>query len=129
MLIRSAGLLLVGGLVLQGCVWGTVPVRKLDKLSPEDRRAVLGLPIYNEEEMRGKEHAIVSGVEGTSCKYRREDPAATEIDAINEAKYSAKDQGAEGIINLRCDPPRGKTIFRTCWESITCAGQAIKFAK
>jgi hypothetical protein len=51
------------------------------------------------------------------------------MDAINEAKYWAKDQGAEGIKNLKCDPPRGKTIFHNCWESITCAGQAIKFAK
>ena len=114
MLIRSASLLLVGGLVLQGCVWGTAPVRKLDGLSPEDRRAVLGLPIYDEEEIRGKEHAIVSGVEGTSCKYRMEDPAATEIDAINEAKVSAKDIFSRAMsINQDCfDEPSPTLLYQ-----------------
>jgi hypothetical protein len=129
MLIGSGSLVLVGVLVLQGCVWVSAPVKKLDGVSPEDRGAILGLPLYNEGELAGKEHAVVNSVEGISCKYRMEDPAATEIDAINEAKYSAKDQGAEGIKNLKCDPPRGRTIFHTCWESITCVGQAIKFAK
>jgi hypothetical protein len=129
MRIRSPGLLLAGVLLVQGCGGSSAPVKNIDGLSPEARRAVLELPVYNEGDLNGKEHAVIAGVEGTACRYRRWDPAATEIDAINEAKYWAKDQGAEGIKNLKCDPPRGKTIFQTCWESITCKGQAIKFAR
>jgi hypothetical protein len=104
-------------------------VKKIDGLSPDERRAVLDLPIYGNSELNGKEHQVIKLVEGASCQYRREDPAATETDAMNEAKYWAKDQTAEGVKNLKCDPPRGKTIFHRCWKSIICTGQATKFAK
>ncbi len=129
MLVRRSGLLIAVVVLLEGCVGSGAPVRKIDGLSPEARQAVLGLPIYQEGELTGKEHTVVNMVEGTSCKYRRGDPDATETDAIDEAKYWAKDKGAEGIKKLKTAPPRGKTFFRKCWESITCSGQAIKFAK
>ena len=121
--------LLVAFLVLASCISACDPARKIDSLSGEARHAVLELPIYNEGELAGKEHAVIDSVNGTSCQYRRSDPPATETEAMNEAKYWAKNQGAEGIKNLKCAPPRGKTIFHTCWESITCTGLAIKFAK
>ncbi len=129
MLRRNLGLLFAVVLVLGGCVGSRAPVNKIDALSPEERPAVIGLPIYNEGELTGKEHTVIKFVEGTSCRYRRGDPVPNETDAINEAKYWAKDHGAEGIKILKCDPPRGKTIFQSCWESITCNGQAIKLAK
>lgn len=129
MLRRNPGLLLAVVLVLGGCVGSRAPVNKIDALSPEERHTVLELPIYNEGELTGKEHAVIDSVTGTSCQYRSRDSAATETDAINEAKYWAKDHGAEGLKNLTCDPPRGKTLFNRCWESITCTGQAIKFSK
>jgi NAD(P)H-hydrate repair Nnr-like enzyme with NAD(P)H-hydrate epimerase domain len=90
---------------------------------------VLELPIYTEDELKGKEHAVVDGVTGTSCQHRTDDPPATETDAINEAKYLAKEDGAEGLKNVRCEAPRGKSLYNRCHESITCTGQTIKFAK
>ena len=122
-------LLLVIVLVGEGCVAAGAPARKIESLSPEARHAVLDLPVYNESELMGKEHAVIDSVTGTSCQYRSIDSAAIETDAINEAKYWAMERGAEGLKNVKCDSPRGKTLFNRCWESITCTGQAIKFAK
>lgn len=129
MLRRSPGLLLAVVVVLGGCAGSRAPLNKIDALSPEERPAVLGLPIYNEGQLTGKEHTVIKFVKGTSCRYRTGDPVPNETEAINEAKYWAKDQGAEGIKNLKCDPPRGRSIFGSCWESIACTGQAIKFSK
>jgi len=122
-----ASLLLSALLILVGCVGPLVPVKKIDELPLEERRAVLGLPIYNESQLVGKEYTVITIVEGISCKNKTWDPAATKTDAINQAKYWAREQGAEGVMNLQCDLPRGTTTSYNCWESITCTGQAIKF--
>jgi hypothetical protein len=126
---RVSKSLLVLVLVFGGCLGPGTSVKKIDGLSPDERRAVLDLPLFDNIELKGKEHVVIKGVEGVSCQYRRKDPAATEADAMNDAKYWAKQQGAEGIKNLTCDPPRRRTFFHACWESITCTGQAIKLAK
>ena len=128
MLIVLASLLLTIASVLEGCTAG-VPAKKIESLSPDARHGVLELPIYTEGDLTGKEHAVVDSVKGTSCQYAKDDPAATETDAINEVKYWAKAQGAEGLKNVRCDAPHGRTLFNRCRERITCTGQAIKFAK
>jgi hypothetical protein len=129
MLIVRPSLLLAIALLLEGCIAAGAPAKKIESLSPEARHAVLELPIYNEGELTGKEHAILDSVTGTSCQYRISDSAPTETNAINEARYWAKDLGAEGLKNVKCDAPRAKTLFNRCRESITCTGQAIKFAK
>ena len=113
-------------LLFSACVGPRVPVKKIEQLPAEERRAVLGLPIYNESQLAGKDYAVINLVEGISCKNKTWDPAATKIDAINQAKYWAREQGADGIMNLQCDLPRGATTSYNCWESITCTGQAIK---
>lgn len=127
MLVMRASLLLFALLILVGCVGPRVPVKKIDELPLEERRAVLGLPIYNESQLVGKEYTVINLVEGISCKNKTWDPAATKTDAINQAKYWAREQGAQGVMNLQCDLPRGTTTSYNCWESITCTGQAIKF--
>ena len=116
-------------LLMEGCLAAGVPVSMIESLPADARDAVVNLPIYTEGELTGKEHAVIDSVTGTSCQYRRDDPAATETDAIYEAKYWAMNQGAEGLKNVKCDAPRRRTIFSRCWESITCTGQAIKLAK
>ncbi len=112
-----------------GCAGWTAPVNKMDSLPREEREAIFELPILQEGDLSGKEHVVIDSVKGTSCQYKRGDRPATKTDAMNEAKYWAKQQGAEGIKNLKCDPPRGRTLFQGCWERITCTGQAIKLAK
>lgn len=126
MLVMRVSLLLSALLILVGCVGPRVPVKKIDELPLEERRAVLGLPIYNESQLVGKEYTVINLVEGISCKNKTWDPAATKTDAINQVKYWAREQGAEGVMNLQCDLPRGTTTSYNCWESITCTGQAIK---
>ena len=114
---------------MEGCLSGGAPVTKIESLSADAGEAVVQLPIYTDGELAGKEHAVVDSVKGTSCQYRRDDPPATDTEAINGAKYWAKDNGAEGLKNVTCDAPRRKTLFTRCWERIRCTGQAIKFAK
>ena len=128
MLITRPGLLLAIVLI-EGCIATGAPVTKMESLSAVARDAVVKMPAYTESDLTGKEPVVIDGVAGTSCQFRRDDRAATETDAINEAKYWAKDHGADGVKNVKCDAPRGKTFFNRCWKSITCTGQAIKFAR
>lgn len=113
--------------IVSGCVGPLVPVKDLTALSVEERRATLSLPIYNESQLQGKPYSIINMVEGISCKNKTWSPAATKTDAINQAKYWAKEQSADAIMNLQCEVPRGTTTTYNCWESITCTAQAIKF--
>jgi hypothetical protein len=112
--------------LLVGCVGPLVPIKKIDDLPLDERRAVLELPTYNESQLSGSDYTVINLVEGISCKNKTWDPAATKTDAINQAKYWAREQGADGIMSLQCDLPRGTTTSYNCWESITCTGQAIR---
>lgn len=109
-----------------GCVGPLVPVVKMEQLPPEEKRATLSLPIYNESQLAGKEYQVLNIVEGISCKNKTWDHAATKSDAINQTKYWARQQGADGLLNVQCEIPRGTTTTYNCWESITCTAQAIK---
>jgi hypothetical protein len=112
--------------LMGGCVGPLVPVKKIGELPAEERRVVLALPIYNESQLVGKEYSVINLVEGISCKNKTWDPAATKTDAVSQVKYWAREQGADGVMNLQCDHPRGTTTTYNCWESVTCTGQAIK---
>ncbi len=109
-----------------GCVGPLVPVVKIEQLPPEEKHATLSLPIYNESQLAGKQYTVVNIVEGISCKNKTWDHAATKSDAINQTKYWARQQGADGILNVQCEIPRGTTTTYNCWESITCTAHAIK---
>jgi hypothetical protein len=127
MMVMRVSVLLSALLILVGCAGPRVPVKKIDGLPLEERRAVLGLPIYNETQLVGKNYTVINLVEGISCKNKTWDPPATKTDAVNQAKYWAREQVAEGVMNFHCDLPRRTTTSSNCWESITCTGQAIKF--
>lgn len=94
LMIRS--IVLSALMILLGCVGPLVPVKKIDELPAEERRAVLTLPIYNESQLFGKEYTVVNLVEGISCKNKTWDPAATKTAAITQAKYWAREQGPTG---------------------------------
>ncbi len=111
---------------LSGC-GAMVPVKDIYSLPVDERREVMALPIYNEAQIKDRKYSVLNVVEGISCKNKMWDPAATKTDAINQAKYWAKEQGADAIMNLQCDAPRGTTTTYNCWESITCTAQAVKF--
>jgi uncharacterized protein YbjQ (UPF0145 family) len=109
-----------------GCVGPLVPVKKIDELPVSIRREVLAMLIYNESQLIGRQYRVINIVEGISCKNKTWDPAATKTDAINQAKYWAHEMGADALMNIQCEFPRGTTITYNCWESITCTAQAIK---
>ena len=111
---------------LPGCIGPMVPVVKMDEVPLAQKREVLSIPIYNESQLIGKDYQIINIVEGISCKNKTWDPAATKTDAINQAKYWAYEMGAEALMNIQCEHPRGTTTTYNCWESITCTAQAIK---
>lgn len=113
-------------LALTGC-GPLVPVKDMRTVSEEQKQIAFSLPIYNDSQISGRPYAILNVVEGISCKNKMWDSAATKTDAISQAKYWAKEQGADGIMNLQCDAPRGTTVTYNCWESVTCTAQAIKF--
>ncbi len=113
-------------LVLSGCVGPLVPVKNMEEVPLQLKREILSMPIYNESQLSQKQYSVINIVEGISCKNKTWDPAATKIDAINQAKYWAYEMGADALLNIQCDHPRGTTTSYNCWESITCTAQAIK---
>lgn len=113
-------------IILAGCVGPLVPVKNMDALDLVTKRSALSLPIYNESQLAQKKYSVMNVVEGISCKNKTWDPGATKINAINQAKYWAYEMGANGLLNIQCDHPRGTTTTYNCWESITCTAQAIK---
>lgn len=112
--------------LLAGCVGPLVNVKNIDKLPAETKRSVLSMPIYNEAQLVNKKYDIINVVEGISCKNKMWDHPATKTDAINQAKYWAFEMGADALLNIQCEYPRGTTTTYNCWESITCIAQAIK---
>lgn len=113
---------------ISGC-GSFVPVRDWDKLKSEERHRIVSLPIFNESQLEPSTYEVINVVEGISCKNKIWDHAATKSDAINQTKYWASELGADGILNIKCDVPRGTTLTYNCWESITCTAQAIRMAK
>lgn len=106
-----------------------VPVKDMGSLSEEQRLQALSMEIYNEGQLVNQKYSVLNVVEGISCKNKMWDSAATKTDAINQAKFWAKEQGADGIMNVQCDGHRGTTVTYNCWESVTCTAQAIKLKK
>jgi uncharacterized protein YbjQ (UPF0145 family) len=121
--------LLIAIITLSGCVGPLVPVKNIDELPVSTKRDVLAMAIYNESQLIGKQYRVINIVEGISCKNKTWDPAATKTDAINQAKYWAHEMGADALLNIQCEFPRGTTTTYNCWESITCTAQAIKLEK
>jgi uncharacterized protein YbjQ (UPF0145 family) len=117
--------LLMVTLFLAGC-GAMVPVVKQEELTTQQKREVNEVTIFNSSQLVGKDFTVLNIVEGISCKNKTWDPAATRSDAIFQARYWAKQMGADGIANLQCDHPRGTTTSYNCWESITCSAEAIK---
>ena len=113
-------------ILLSGCLGPLVPVKNMDEVPFQLKRQVLSMPIYNESQLFQKQYKVINIVEGISCKNKTWDPAATKTDAINQAKYWAYEMGADALLNIQCDNPRGTTTSYNCWESITCTAQAIK---
>ena len=126
MCLDRVGVALLALLSTVACVGPLVPVKKIDELPTHERRAILSLPIYNESQLLNTNYVVLTVVEGISCKNKTWDPPATKTDAINQAKYWAREAGADGIMNLDCEAPRGTTPTYNCWESITCTAQAIR---
>ena len=112
---------------LAGCVGPFVSIKDISHLPAETKSLVLAMSIYNEGQLYDKKYKIINIVEGISCKNKVWDHPATKTDAINQAKYWAFEIGADALLNIQCDYPRGTTTTYNCWESITCTAQAIKF--
>ena len=125
MLVMRASLLLFALLILVGCVGPRVPVKKIDELPLEERHAVLGLPIYNESQLAGKEYTVINLVEGISCKNKTWDPAATKTDAINQAKYWAREQGAQGVMNYNVIFLAGQPLPTTVGKALRALGKLL----
>jgi len=121
--------LVVISITLLGCVGPLVSVKNINQLPIETKRQALSMPIYNESQLFNKKYSVINIVEGISCKNKIWDPPATKTDAINQAKYWAFEMGADALLNIQCEFPRGTTTTYNCWESITCTAQAIKLGE
>ena len=83
------------------------------------------VPVYRLADLSEKNYRVVRPVTATSCSIKTWDPAPTPDDAIDQLRVKAARLGANGIMNVTCEPPVGVSVAMTCWASLTCHAAAI----
>jgi len=97
----------------------------LERISADDRAAMENVRFYDAGLLRNKDYEIVSVVEGHSCKNRISDPPASRTAAIEQLKYFAAKQEANGLSEVRCHAREHTSIDTNCWDLITCTANAL----
>jgi RcsF lipoprotein len=98
---------------------------KIDPATVDTLR--LQTPVYTESDIKGRDYMVIQPVQATSCKGKMWDPSPTAEDATDQLRVKAARLGANGVLNVTCEAPRGSVSLNTnCWSSLTCHGAAIR---
>ena len=116
----AAGVLVVGCIYLHGPF---VEVIKVDQLTAENLKTEI--PVYDRDQLKGVRYKVVQPLEATSCKNLLWDPPATEQDATDQLRFKARTVRANGMMNLSCFTKEGTSLYKNCWQSVTCNAIAI----
>lgn len=112
----------VFGLFITSCV--TNP--RIESLKPSEREALDRLQILEGE--IPKPYTVISKVKGISCHETAEQSRNRSTDAaIAGIKMKAAQHHADAVINIVCEPYHATDWMNSCWSSIVCEGNAIKF--
>lgn len=101
-----------------------VEVIKVDQRTAENLKTEI--PVYDREKLKGISYKVVQPLEATSCKNLLWDPPATEQDATDQLRFKARSVHANGIMNMSCFDTEGTSMYKNCWQSITCNAIAIQ---
>jgi hypothetical protein len=120
---------LAAGVLVAGCfnipLHGPfVEVIKVDQLTAEKLKTEI--PVYDRDQLKGVRYKVVQPLEATSCKNLLWDPPATEQDATDQLRFKARTVRANGLMNLSCFTGEGTSLYKNCWQSVTCNAIAIQ---
>jgi hypothetical protein len=121
-------------LIMQGCagpgkigigpLTNVIDIENLDSVTRQRVDAIKIIEDKNIEEVK-----ILKKIKTTSCKNQINDPPASRQNAIEQLKYIALENNADGIKNIVCSPKEGTSFIKNCWESITCSGDLVVIDK
>lgn len=114
--------LVLGLLVLSGCVGPLVPVRKIDI---SERAALEAMPVVKRATLDPKSYRVLGAVEGHSCQNKTWDPYPSQQDALDQLKAAARELGGNAVASVRCSQ-RGTSMGTNCWNLISCSGEALE---
>jgi uncharacterized protein YbjQ (UPF0145 family) len=125
-IMRTSFVLVISSSIFTACS-PFIPVVKVGELPAEKQSALMTIKTYEPPELVGVSYEVVGELTGNSCKNLLWDRPASREDAVNQMRYLALERGANGITEIKCEPPRGTSLETNCWESITCTSKAVKF--
>lgn len=111
-------------LSLVGCVGPLFEHIRIDPTTVDDLRRQV--PIYTENDLRGRNYTVIQPLTATSCKNKMWEPTPTQEDATDQLRVMAARLGGNGLLNVICEAPSGTNLLTNCWSSLTCHGAAIK---
>lgn len=111
-------------LSLTGCFGAFFEHIRIDPTTADDLRRQV--PVYTENEIRGRNYTVIQPLRATSCKNKMWDPTPTQEDAIDQLRVMAARLGGNGLLNVTCEAPSGTSLITNCWSSLTCHGAAVK---
>ena len=98
----------------------------MDQLTAEKLKTEI--PVYDRDQLKGVRYKVVQPLESTSCKNLLWDPPATEQDATDQLRFKARTVRANGMMNLSCFTKEGTSLYKNCWQSVTCNAIAIQMS-
>jgi hypothetical protein len=87
------------------------------------------VPVYSENEVQGREYAVIQPLSAASCKNKLWDASPTQEDATDQLRVKAARLGGNGLLNVVCEAPNSTSLIKNCWASLSCHGAAIKVTR
>ncbi len=106
-----------------------VNVVDMSKVPTKERAAAMNVEVIPVGAVMPQKMAFVGPVEATSCKLLLTDPPASTANATEQLQIKALRLGGNAIIDYACDRSGTDALGTNCWNSVTCAGTAVKVAK
>jgi hypothetical protein len=111
-------------ILVSGCFGAFFEHIRIDPTTVEKVR--LQVPVYTENDLKGRDYSVVEPLSATSCKNKLWDASPTVEDATDQLRVKAARLGGNGLLNVICEASSGTSLVTNCWSSLTCPGAAIK---
>ncbi len=73
-----------------------------------------GIPVYDQEQLKGITYKVVLPLKATSCKQLPWDPSVTEEDVAAQMRFQARTARANGTTNASCSSKEGMSLTKNC---------------
>jgi hypothetical protein len=110
--------------LISGCFGAFFEHIRIDPTTVDKVR--LQVPVYTENDLKGRDYSVLQPLRATSCKNRLWDAAPTAEDATDQLRVKAARLGGNGLLGVTCEAPGGTSLVTNCWSSLTCHGAAVK---